>query len=72
MRAKASPFSYSHRNPTPEWQPQEKTMVVTVFRNRLRPEAREEYPEYKIQVCAQQRESAWQRPQALDNSSGGR
>ena len=38
-------------------------MVVTVFRNRLRPEAREEYTEYKIQVCAQQRESAWQRPQ---------
>ena len=66
MRAKANPFSFSHRNPTPEWQPQEKTMVVTVFRNRLRPEARAEYTAYKIQVCAQQRESA------LDNSSAGR
>jgi len=41
-------------------------MVVTVFRNRLRPEARAEYTAYKIQVCAQQRESA------LDNSSAGR
>ena len=30
-------------------------MVVTVLRNRLHREAREEYTEYKIQACAQQR-----------------